>query len=169
MPLKLFKHINKDIDLFYTEEMIEEREFYDSQKRDIACWRTKQYYLEKNQDYVKIAKVNSRKTGLERKAILTAHGMCIKNHWFYCNEYAGYPIQHWIDEVDGQYNVLIIDVCNDKQAKISSEKSVVIHPNESISNRKLMQDNVQFDIYIPGIGYLDSYLFEEQLKQLQEK
>ena len=32
-----------------------------------------------------------------------------------------------------------------------------------------MQDNVQFDIYIPGIGYLDSYLFEEQLKQLQEK
>ncbi len=169
MPLKLFKHTNKDIDLFYTEEMIEDRELYDSQRRDVACWRTEQHYLEKNTDYMKIAKVNSKKTGLERKAILTAHGMSIKGHWLYCNEDAGYPIQHWIDEVDGQYNVLILDVCNPKHSKISSEKSVIIHPNESVSNTRLMQDDVQFDVYIPGIGYLDSYLFEEQLKQLQEK
>ena len=169
MSLKLLKHTNKDIDIFYTYEMVEDRGLSNKISLDVACYRTEENFIGKNDDYKNIIKENSKKTGLERIAILTAHGDSIRNNWFYFNEDAGSPIQHWIDEVDGKYNVLILDVCNPKNSQISSENSIVIHPNGGVSNRLLMQDLVQLELYLPGIGYLDSYLFEEQLKKLKEK
>jgi hypothetical protein len=169
MGLKLLKHTNRDIDLFYTQEMIEDRELCNKQSLDVACWRAEANFIEKNSDYLKIIQENFKKTGLEKKAILTAHGDSIKEHWYFFNEDAGYPVQRWINEMEGKYNLIILDVCNPKKSKINSEKSVVIHPNGGISNRLLMQEKAQLELYLPGIGYLDSYLFEEQLKKLKEK
>ncbi len=169
MGLKLLKHSNKNIDIFYTTEMLEDRELLNKLSLNVACDRTEENFINKNPDYIKIIKENSKKTGLENIAILTAHGDNIRNNWFYFNEDAGSPIQHWINEVDGKYNALILDVCNPKNSSITSEKSVVIHPNGGVSNRLLMQDRVQMELYLPGIGYLDSYLFEEQLEKLKKK
>lgn len=169
MGLKLLKHTNGNIDLFYTKEIMEDRELYNKSMLDVACWRTEENYIERNQDYKIILETNSRKTGLEKKAMLTAHGDSIREHWYFFNEDAGYPVQKWINEIDGKYNAIILDVCNPKNSKVKSEKSVIIHPSHSISNIMHLKQTVQLEVYIPGIGYLDSYLFEEQLKQLQEK
>jgi hypothetical protein len=70
--------------------------------------------------------------------------------------------------MDGRYNLLILDVCNPKNSSIKSKKSLVMHPNGSISNRLLMQELVQLELFIPNSGYFDSYFLEEELKKLEE-
>jgi hypothetical protein len=168
MAVKLLNYAYKDIDLFYTEEMIEEKELYDKNKLDISCWKTVEHFIEENKAYSSIINNYSKKNSLEKIAILTAHGEDVKDSWHYFDKDNSSSVQRWINRMDGKYKVLILDICNLENHLIKSEKSIVLHPNGPISNLLLMQNMVPIEIFLPGTGYIDSYIIEEELKKLSD-
>jgi hypothetical protein len=70
--------------------------------------------------------------------------------------------------MDGKYKALILNVCNPRNNSIKSKKSIILHPNGVISNRLLAQEVVPIELFLPGIGYIDSYMIEEEVKKLRE-
>ena len=70
--------------------------------------------------------------------------------WSYVEDGEPRPIQKFIDEYDGKYRVLIIDVTNYAAQRIHSEKSLVVHARDySHSFERGMS------LYVPREGYLD--------------
>jgi hypothetical protein len=168
MTVKLLKYSGKHADLFYTPEIIEKNELYSEERLKDTCLRTVENYIEKNPDYNKIVEAYAKKNNLERIAILTANGGNIGNTWCYFNYKTATPIQSWINEMDGNYKVLILDLCNPQVSTIKSKKSIVLHPNSNVSNKLLTKQEVNIDLFLPGSGYFDSYFLEEELEKLRE-
>ncbi len=153
MP-KLLQHTHQNIDLFYTDEIKEERQLYSEMEKEIACWTIVKHFIEDNPKYNEIVKNYSKEKNLEKIAILSAHGENIKDSWYYFNEDSGSPIQKWINKMDGKYNALILDVCNPGYNEILSEKSIVLHPEGEISNITLARGEVPIRLFLPNSGYI---------------
>jgi hypothetical protein len=170
MSSKLLKYNSpnsdhKNIDFFYSLDMKDDMELHDEMALDIASWKTVENFIEMNPDYKKLIDVYAKKNNLEGIAILAAHGEKIKNSWFYFNGNAGHPIQKWIDINDGKYKALILYSCNPGKNEIKSNKTPVLAPNEIFSHRLLDKGKVQIELFMPGTGYLDSYMIEEEMKK----
>lgn len=168
MALKLLKHTYKKIDLFYSHDMKEDLMLDNEMSLEIISWRTIEIFLEDNLEYDKLINVYAKKNNLERIAILLAHGQKIKNKWFYFNEDKISSVQGWINNLDGKYKVLILHSCNPGRDEIYSKKSPVLAPNEIYNNLLLEEGKVQIELFMPGSGYIDSYLIEEELKKLEK-
>ena len=168
MAIKLLTHTHEDIDLFYTSDMISNMGLYNEMERGVACWSTVKQVIENVPNYNAIVNAYSKKNNLERVAILAAHGEEIKFNWHYFDGDSSSPIQNWINKMDGKYKALILNVCNPRNNSIKSKKSIILHPNGVISNRLLAQEVVPIELFLPGIGYIDSYMIEEEVKKLRE-
>lgn len=168
MTIKLLKHTHEDIDLFYTSSMISDMELHNEIKKGVACWSIVKHFIEDIPNYNAIVNAYAKKNNLERVAILAAHGEEIKSNWHYFNGTSSYSIQSWINKMDGKYKALILNVCNPEKNSIQSKKSIVLHPNDFISNRLLMQEAVPIELFLPGTGYVDSYIIEEELNKLKD-
>lgn len=167
-PPKLLQYKYKDIDFFYTRDMKEESGLNNKSVLDTIASETAKNFLKLNKEYSELIEVYANKNNLEKIAILMAHGENINKKWHYANEYNSFPVQSWINKMDGKYKVLIIYTCNPGRNEITSKKSPVLVPNGIYSNASLEKGKVQIELFLPGTGYVDSYLIEEEMEKLKE-
>lgn len=167
MTSKLFEYTYGDITLFYSKDIKEEHELNRKVDLDTISFNILRNFLELNSNYNTLVETYAKKKGLENIAILMAHGNEIKNKWHYFNEDKSFSVQSWINKMDGKYKALIIDSCNPGRNVIKSKKSPVLVPNETYSNQLFDKDRVQIEFFLPEVGYIDSYMIEEELEKLK--
>src|SRR3989338_7550067 len=90
-----------------------------------------------------LIKTHAKKTGLRGTIFMRAHGKAK------C-------VQDWVDTHDGKFNLLIVGSCNEQNYSIRSEKSIVIHPNCSLSIKTMMFRRGGYSrVYVPVVGYVE--------------
>lgn len=158
----LIKHVSREFDFFYSDEM--ETEFLgDNEKgpeRDSMCEILGNKIIGDmltNDKFAEIVRVHSQRMGLERKAILWAHGSTNGRSWRYSHNGKNHFVSSWIRHMDGKYGALLLPCCNPGAHKVSSKKSAIVAPNDEYSPIGAEAGEVQLELYIPGIGYIDSY------------
>ena len=113
--------------------------------------------------------LHAKKNNLERIAILYAHGDMKNKSWCYSDAESLFSVQRWIGQKDGKYKVLLLNVCNEEGKEVSSKKSIICHPNEIYSSSDQRSGDVQLELFIPKIGYVDDYIIEDEIKKLKKE
>ena len=167
-PPKLLQYKYKDVNFFYTRDMKEERKLNNTSVLDLMVSETVKNFLELNKGYSELIEAYAKKNKLEKIAILMAHGEEVNKKWYYANEDRTFPVQSWINKMDGKYKVLIMYSCNPGRNEITSKKSPILVPNRTYSNALLEKGKVQIELFLPKTGYVDSYLIKEELKKLKK-
>jgi len=107
--------------------------------------------------FKELVELHAQRNGLEGYAVLEAHAGSIGNsrrYYFWDNGWC-YPVQDWIDKVDGEFAALLILACGTKRGRVSSQRSVVIHPTTTASGIvAMMRSKACLRLYLPGTGYL---------------
>ncbi len=123
------------------------------------------------EDYRRFIDLYGRVNGLERCALLEAHGNT-NGDWVYQDNGKTYRVQTWVNSVDGKYSALLLCVCNPGTHTPKSKKSVLMIPDDIIefigSGGTTPERNVCFDLYVPKKGLLDSYTIGYEIKQLEK-
>lgn len=162
MTKPLLKYRAGDTDLFYTLE--DERDFRLINEMDLDDHIKN--ILKRGSEYSELIDLNSKLRGLSGKAILSAHGNSKDNKWVYSNE-GLHLVQDWIDEMDGKYAALLLACCNPDAHEISSQRSAVLAVNYDQCEILQSLGEGKFELYLPGIGYIDSYTADHQRGQLE--
>ncbi len=110
----------------------------------------------------------SEKNNLERIAFLSAKGLSKDNNWHFANQGEIIPIQKWINENDGKYKLLILNVDNLNQDEICSRKSIVMAPYSKVSLNILETGFPNTELFVPKTGYLDVYSIDSELEKLRK-
>ena len=179
MEPNIFKYTLGEVDFFYskdfgreeTQKLIRETAqdpsiklgegyFKDTITQTLDCFL--------HPKFKKLVDLTSKKNKLERIAILSAHGDSINHRWYYDDGENLFSVQSWINKMDGKYKLLILAVCNEKGHDISSKKSLVCFPNEVYSERGREHGEVQVELFIPGLKYVDSYTIDDDIKKLRK-
>ena len=128
------------------------------------------YYSAPNKKpkYEEYVDLYSKITQLEKTCILSAHGDVENHQWYFYSKDKGYPIQNFIDEVDGKYKLIILNSCNPAAYSISSKKTPVLMFNQDFSHRNSEQGLGQVELFVPEYGYIDSYVLDWEIEQLKE-
>ncbi|MBS3095689.1 hypothetical protein J4231_03340 [Candidatus Woesearchaeota archaeon] len=162
--MALKKHTLDEIDLFYSDDILHEVSkspgmFVEDFMSDLHEYNGKE---------LELIGLYSKKQGLKRTAMIVAHGDSIGEEWrFFCGN-KSFSTQEWINQNDGRYALLILGCCNPGHHEIESKKSAVLAPNEVYSPIKhYCLNEVQIEVYIPGIGYVDSYTVDYEIKRVQ--
>ena len=78
-------------------------------------------------------------------------------------------IQDFIDRMDGKYANIILSSCNPKSREISSKKSAVFAYNYIHSRIWQEEGDGKMELYIPNVGYIDSYTIDWEIEKLKEQ
>jgi hypothetical protein len=106
--------------------------------------------------------------GLDRIAVLSAHG-CEKNgKWVYRENKRMHSVQSWIERFDGKYAACGLLVCSPGNFPLYSKKSLLLIPDRDLSIID-QSDDCLYTLSVPGIGELDSVSIGYQLSDLKEK
>jgi hypothetical protein len=168
MTKELLKYSKNGFDLFYSKDM-EEDELTSEIALDIISDEIETYfYSELDSKQKKLIDFNAKKNKLEKIASLYAHGDSVDETWHYVNGLKSFPLQEWINELDGKYKLIILSTCNPGRHEIYSEKSCILATNENYNKSKLEMGDVQMELYVPGIGYINSYTIDSELKNLEK-
>lgn len=130
-------------------------------------------YLEgQDPEYIEYAGLYGRLNGLNKLAMLFAHGDSrgnLKNRkWTYSDGGKDYPVQDWINSVDGKYHSLLFCVCNPRTREPASKKSLLLVPDRDINGR-LFNLGTCYTLYVPKVGAVDGYTIDFELNRLKEK
>ncbi len=172
MPPKLFKYTQKDVDLFYTEDIIKNK-FNLTRKQvaqtilDTITSHFLESFLKDNKEQGELIEIYAQKNNLERTVILSAHGDSRNHKWYYSDGDKDFLVQSWINNMDGNYKLLILNVCNPGRHEVSSKKSALLLPNEIYSGIRVARGRVQLELFIPGRGYVDSYIVNEEIERMK--
>jgi hypothetical protein len=161
MTVNLLKYTYKDIDLFYSDEMKEQEKLDNEISLEVTAMMAVKNLLEQNKEYSELVETYAKKNSLENIAILYAHGEEINNKWHYFSNDKAFSVQRWINKMDGKYKALIIYSCNPGGNEITSKKSIVLAPNRLYSGKIARHGEVNIELFLPGTGYVDSYMIEE--------
>ena len=167
MP-ELLKYTIKDIDFFYTDEIKKDFELDNEMYFDYLISTISTNFLERESKYKELIDLYSKKNNLSRKAILAAHGDSIISKWYYTDGIYVSQVQNWINQMDGKYGVLILYCCNPGSHEIYSKKSPVLANNSTYSELRQDLGDGKVELYIPKIGYIDSYTMDSELKQMKK-
>ena len=74
------------------------------------------------------------------------------NEWVCSSGYGTLPVQQFIDEYDGKYRLLIIDVPNYASYQVHAKRSFVIH---AANDAQAFEKNMI--LYVPRLGYLGEF------------
>ena len=148
-PPKLLKYTHKKTDVFYTRDIKEEKRLDIKCVLELIISQTVENFLGFNEEYNELIEAYAKKNNLERIAILLAHG-------------------DEINKMDGKYKLLILHTCNPGRNEITSEKSPVLVPNEKYSYASSLRGRVQIELFLPKIGYVDSYMMEKEIEKLKK-
>lgn len=98
-------------------------------------------------------------------AVLSAHGQNFSRRkndgvgWVYTDRVNGkskaYPIQDWVDELDGKKHTLILACCNPFNRDLRSEESILVHVAEKVSFFSLLGKRNKIRMYVPEVGYVE--------------
>lgn len=77
-------------------------------------------------------------------------------------------MQRWINKYDGEFGIIILQSCNPESIEIHSKKSAVVHYNHIYSGLRQARAEGQLEIYIPKIGYVDSYVIDKEIEKMRE-
>ena len=137
--------------------------------QDFLDDRIKQFFedREKFKEYIDIyGKIH----GLNKYGILLAHGDT-NGKWVYFDDEKEPAVQSWINKVDGKYSGLLLCVCNPGSHTPKSKKSILLVPDSDLDflGGALVGRNAIFSILVPKLGEIDSYIIDDELKQLKEK
>ena len=168
MSSRLLKYRNGDTDFFYSQEAKKDYELDDKTSLDNFIDDILDNFLETNPKYGKLIDLHSKNYHLNGKAILSAHGFSRDDSWFYLNG-GDHLVQDWIDKMDGKYAALILHCCNPDSHQISSQGSAVLAYNYIYSSIRQELGDGKVELYIPKIGYIDSYIVDWQISQLKKK
>ncbi len=163
------KKCNADgIDIFYSHGIKKECRLKPGRRINDHVETIISEILEANPKYDMLANLFAQKKGMDGIAILSAHGEDAKGTWCYENGGELIPVQNWIDRNDGKYAFLVLNCCNPGSREISSRRSAVLAPN-FVWGPLLSQNSVgQIELYLPGAGYVDSYLIDYVIKQMKK-
>ncbi len=167
MP-KLLKYTLEDTDFFYTNEIKRDFELKSDFYLEDLVERILTNFLEREPKYKELVDLHSKKHGLSRKAVLAAHGDSLINRWYYGDETYDSQVQDWINQMDGKYAVLILYCCNPGSHEISSKKSAVLANNFTYSEYRQDVGDGKVELYLPKIGYIDSYMIDFELEQMKK-
>src|SRR4030042_3134830 len=82
--------------------------------------------------FLGLCKSLSNKDGDFKIGILDAHGKYYHDKWHYEDGINPKSVQKWINEQDGVYDLLLLHVCNPKQAKPNVKKSLAVVPTDEV-------------------------------------
>ena len=103
-----------------------------------------------------LIKTHAKKTGLRGTIFMRAHGRATAPEYQYVDHGKVKCVQDWVDTHDGKFNLLIVGSCNEQNYSIRSEKSIVIHPNCSLSLKTMMLRRGGYSrVYVPVVGYVE--------------
>lgn len=122
---------------------------------DVIKWFTRRRL------YRELLYMYGRSSGLQDYAILDAHGESDGRGWIFLDRKASYPVQGWVDKMDGSSLALLLYCCNHGRSTVFSEKSVILHSSGDIRFKEKKRGGYskvgKTRIYVPGDGYLDGY------------
>lgn len=98
--------------------------------------------------------------------ILDAHGDEKEGKFVYWDGDKSYSVQSWINRNDGRAAALILSCCNPASLEIRSKKSIVLVPDQTFSGERLNNGKVTIEMYVPKVGYVDSYIIDYELGKL---
>lgn len=84
-----------------------------------------------------------------RFKILHAHEGISGDEWLYEDGGQGYPVQTWVNTMDGTASVLMIACCNTYNFGVTAKRSSVIYPTGTFSLYKAMYGEVKFRTSTP--------------------
>lgn len=117
--------------------------------------------LERNlfdrEDFMEYLSLYEKLTGIEKRAILEAHGEDVSGKWVYYDEDKELTIQNWIKKNDGKYSVIGLAVCNPGAHCPLSKKSLLLF---SYGDSYPSQSSQPFSLSFPIIGEIDSHLID---------
>ena len=168
MAKRLLKYKFEDTDLFYSRAY--KRDFYLNDNYSIERYIEDVIndFIDKTPKYREIADLYSKITGLTGNVILCAHGQDKNDKWCFVNG-KSYPVQDFIDKVDGKYANIILSSCNPESREIHSKKSAVFAYNYIHSWIRQEMSDGKMELFIPKIGYIDSYTIDYELEKLKEQ
>lgn len=173
MKTRLKVYSSREADLFISEGVERDLDEEHNYEEDIQTKR-RQDYMEHvldcyfSREVYKLSGLWKRLKGLDRMAILSAHGH-FDGRWLFDDGEREYPVQRWINQQDGKYSALLINCCNPGRQAISSKKSLVLVPNKVYSIFDHLRGDVQIELYLPGSGYIDEIVIEDEIRQLKRK
>jgi hypothetical protein len=94
----------------------------------------------------------SNANGNFKIGILSAHGSMYFGKWFYNKGIIPRPVQKWIDENDGVYDLLLLEVCNPKGVKPTINKSLVVVPTHLVGLLYNSDVDLEHLLVIPHMG-----------------
>ena len=122
------------------------------------------------EEYRDLIEFNAKNFSLEDKiAILAAHGVNKNNVLYYIDGINRRPVQEWINEKDGKYKALILLCCNRESNLVSSKESSIIIPNNDTRSEGYFPMAVNFELYLPPFGLVDSYTLDNLLNELKKE
>ncbi len=125
----------------------------------------------KFQEYLDLYK---KQSGLDKFALLEAHGDSGAK-WLYFDKRKRHSIQKWVNSIDGKYAAILFHVCNPQSEVISSKKSILVVPDNTVGDwtnasdsRCAIGENANYDIFHPTIGKISSYTVDYELSKLEK-
>ncbi len=168
-PFYLSKFTLNDIDFYCSDEHLEDFKFdREPSHLEIFINQSVQDFLEKDPKKKELVSLYTKKIDLDRKAILLAHGSYDHHRWMYSSGEHQIPVQRWINHIDGKYGILILECCNPYGLEIHSNISAILVPNAVYSGALQNLGDVQVELFIPKIGYIDSYTIDYELEQMRK-
>lgn len=113
----------------------------------IRCFTKRRLFRE-------LLEAHSQRNNLRGYILLHAHGLRKSKEWVFADGKRRNIVQNWIDSMDGHALAVLLRCCNPEDYKIHSEKSIVIHPRDSVNIIDLIRGN-HLRIYVPGEGYIE--------------
>jgi hypothetical protein len=128
-------------------------------------------FFRENPDYKRVVDLYSKIIGNDKIVCLSAHGGDNEfGEWVFEQEGEEYSVQDWINEQDGKYAAILLNVCNESAKTITSKESIVLAPNYIWGDCvKLREGGKLLDLYLPKVGYIDSYVIDYEIGELEKK
>lgn len=118
-------------------------------------------------------KLYGKLIGLEKIAILNAHGDVSEGNWVYIDEKQERPVQNWINKRDGKYSSLILFSCyNPHELNLSSKKSLLLIPDRIIGldyDLLSVLNKVCWTIFDPRLGEVSPYAYDYEINQMKKQ
>lgn len=124
----------------------------------------------KRRNFRKVIELYQKKFKARGIIMLFAHAGNRNGIYSYYDRGKVIPVQDWIDAHDGDAAVLMLYCCNEGNQEISSQKSLVVHPDQYLNGVKLWARKGITRMYVPGHGYIDKsyYRMRKVLQELQK-
>ena len=125
--------------------------------------------LERNifnrEDFIEYLSLYEKLTGIEKRAILDAHGEDVSGKWTFYNGNKKLAVQNWIKRNEEKYSVIGLAVCNPGAHCPISKRSIVIF---SYGDSYPAQSSQPFSLSSPIIGEIDANLINYEKNFLSD-